>query len=207
MPSLTPASHIQFEPAKSSRHGDEPLTLKRMTSIHDSLELEDIRATLSGTPAVLRSLLTMAPEGALSFHEAPDTWNPFEVLCHVTDAELYAWLPRVAIIMSADGDRRFTPFDREAGFSHYRGWTLDALLREFERLRADNLDRLAQFNLSAADLARTGIHPEFGPVTLRQLLACWVTHDLAHVTQIARVLVRCVGRDVGPWRAYFSLLR
>jgi hypothetical protein len=45
------------------------------------------------------------------------------------------------------------------------------------------------------------------PVTLGQLLACWVTHDLAHVTQIARVLVRYVGRDVGPWRAYFSLLR
>jgi hypothetical protein len=51
------------------------------------------------------------------------------------------------------------------------------------------------------------MHPELGAVTLRQLLACWVTHDLAHVAQISRVLVRYFGREVGPWRAYFSLLR
>jgi len=178
-----------------------------MTSAHDRIELDEIRAALAQTPAVLRSLLAMAPEAALSFREAPGTWNPLEVLCHVTDGEVYDWLPRVTIILSPDADKRFTPFDREAGFGRYRGWTLDALLREFERLRADNLDRLARFGVSAADLGRTGIHPEFGPVTLHQLLACWVAHDLAHVAQIARVLVRYVGPDVGPWRAYFSLLR
>src|SRR3989442_538531 len=142
-----------------------------MKSTHDSLELEDIRAALARTPAVLRSLLAMAPEAALSFRETPDAWNPFEVLCHVTDGEVYDWLPRVTIILSPDADKHFTPFDREAGFLRYRGWVLDALLREFERLRADNLDRLARFGLSEADLGRTGIHPQSGPVTPRQWLA------------------------------------
>jgi len=178
-----------------------------MKSVHDSLTLEDIHAALARTPAVLRSLLAMAPGAALSFREAPGTWNPLEVLCHVTDGEVDDWLPRMTIILSPDAAKQFTPFDREAGFRRYRGWSLDALLQEFERLRADNLDRLARFGLSAADLGRTGIHPEFGAVTLHQLLACWVAHDLAHIAQIARVLVRYVGPDVGPWRAYFSLLR
>ena len=50
-------------------------------------------------------------------------------------------------------------------------------------------------------------HPEFGRVTLEQLLVCWVTHDLAHVAQIARVLVRHFGERIGPWTKYFSLLR
>jgi hypothetical protein len=178
-----------------------------MNSAHDQIELEEIQAALARTPAALRSLLAMAPEAALSFREAPGAWTPLEVLCHVIEGEVHNWLPRVTIILSPDADKRFTPFDREAGFRRYRGWTLDALLWEFERLRADNLDRLARFGLSAADLGRTGIHPEFGPVTLHQLLACWMAHDLAHVAQIARVLVRYVGPDVGPWRAYFSLLR
>jgi hypothetical protein len=56
-------------------------------------------------------------------------------------------------------------------------------------------------------LGRTAIHPELGTVTLAQLLACWVTHDHAHIAQIARVLTRGYGAFVGPWRRYFSLLR
>jgi hypothetical protein len=44
-------------------------------------------------------------------------------------------------------------------------------------------------------------------VTLGQLLATWVTHDLAHLAQITRVLAKATGRHAGPWRANFSLLR
>ena len=51
------------------------------------------------------------------------------------------------------------------------------------------------------------MHPEFGDVSLEELLATWVTHDHAHVVQIARVLEKDFGRWAGPWRAYFSALR
>ena len=43
-------------------------------------------------------------------------------------------------------------------------------------------------------------------MTLRELLATWVVHDLAHLGQIARVLAKHHGADVGPWRAYLSIL-
>jgi hypothetical protein len=43
-------------------------------------------------------------------------------------------------------------------------------------------------------------------VTLAQLLACWATHDLAHIEQISRALVRHRGPDVGPWAKYYRLL-
>src|SRR5262249_43430819 len=98
-------------------------------------------------------------------------------------------------------------FDRDGGFVRYRGWTAAALLDEFARLRAANLTELAGLTLTPEALRREGVHPEFGPVTLQQLLATWATHDLAHVAQIARVLVRHRGPDVGPWAKYFSLLR
>jgi hypothetical protein len=73
-------------------------------------------------------------------------------------------------------------------------------------LRRDNLQRLRALNLTNVDLDRTGRHPAFGVVTLRQLLATWVAHDLDHVMQISRVLGRQYADEVGPWRAYLRVI-
>jgi hypothetical protein len=51
-----------------------------------------------------------------------------------------------------------------------------------------------------------GEHPEFGPVTLRQPLATWVAHDLAHLGQISRVMVKQYREAVGPWRRYLGVM-
>lgn len=51
-----------------------------------------------------------------------------------------------------------------------------------------------------------GRHPELGSVNLRQLLATWVVHDLNHLAQIARVMAKQYTAEVGPWRAYLSIL-
>jgi hypothetical protein len=64
-----------------------------------------------------------------------------------------------------------------------------------------------QANLTPADLSRIGIHPALGEVTLAQLLATWVVHDLDHVTQIARTMAKAYTDEVGPWSAYLSILR
>ena len=170
------------------------------------LDLAEARAILAHSPAVVRNLVSPAGDAAREFRDAPGGWNVRDVLCHLADGETADWVPRIAIILSSEPDKRFTPFDREAGFVRYRGWTCAALLDEFERLRAESLARLDAFHIARETLTRTGLHPEFGQVTLEQLIACWVTHDHAHVSQIARLLVRHFGAQVGPWRKYFSLL-
>jgi hypothetical protein len=53
----------------------------------------------------------------------------------------------------------------------------------------------------------TGEHPEFGAVTMRQLLATWVVHDLSHIAQITRTMARSYTAAVGPWTAYFRVLQ
>lgn len=169
------------------------------------LPVADVRGSLSQAPRVIEGLIAAAPRDALEWREAPGAWTAVEVLAHVADAEITDWFPRVEKIVSGGG--RFAPYDREGGFVRYRGWTADALVGEFGQLRRANLDKLDRLELTAPHLRLTGEHPEFGPVTLEQLLATWATHDLAHVAQLSRIIARAFGRHVGPWTRYFSLLK
>ena len=168
------------------------------------MNIESVRASLAQAPRIVEGLIAAAPNEALTWREADGAWNIVEVLCHIADGEITDWMPRAERILSGGG--RFMPYDREGGFTRYRGWTAEALVGEFGQLRRANLEKLETLRLSAPHLRLQGEHPEFGPVTLAQLLACWATHDMAHVAQISRLLTRSFGRDVGPWKKYFSLL-
>ena len=169
------------------------------------MDMESVRESLAQAPRIVEALVAAAPSEALTWREAEGTWNIVEVLAHLADGEITDWMPRVERILAGGG--RFMPYDREGGFLRYHGWTAESLVGEFGQLRRANLDKLERLRLSAPHLALLGEHPEFGPVTLAQLLACWATHDMAHVAQIARLLTRSFGRDVGPWKKYFSLLQ
>jgi hypothetical protein len=164
-----------------------------------------VRATLAQGPRIVEGLVAASPRQALTWREAEGCWTIVEVLCHLADGEITDWMPRVERIVSGGG--RFVPYDREGGFLRYRGWTAEALVGEFGQLRRANLEKLDALHLSAPHLRLLGEHPEFGPVTLEQLLACWAAHDMAHVAQLSRILTRSFGRHVGPWKKYFSLLQ
>jgi hypothetical protein len=169
------------------------------------LSIEEMRVSLLHAPRVIEGLIAGAPRDALAWRERRDAWTPIEVLAHLADAEITNWPPRVDRVLSGGG--RFPPFDREGGLTRYRGWSAEALVGEFGQLRRANVNRLDRLALTAPHLRLTGEHPEFGTVTLAQLLATWTAHDLAHVAQLARILLRSIGGDVGPWRKYFSLLK
>ena len=166
----------------------------------------EVQQVLERTPAIVRALVEGASGAALEFHETDGAWSPKQVLCHLAEAEITDWMPRIEMVLGPNEDKRFAPFDREGGFARYAGWDIADVLNEFERLRHSNLTRLQQFRITEAALERTGVHPEFNTVTLSQLLACWATHDLAHINQITRSLVRHWGPSVGPWRKYYRLL-
>jgi hypothetical protein len=170
------------------------------------LALEDAIPVLARTPAALDAMLRGLPEGWITAHEGGETWSPFDVIGHLIHGEQTDWMPRVRRIL-ADGDSRaFDPFDRLAQQTASKGRGLPDLLDELARLRAANLRDLAALGLTDADLDRRGRHPALGPVTLRQLLATWVAHDLDHVMQVSRVLASQYADEVGPWRAYLRVI-
>jgi len=168
--------------------------------------LGDAMAILSRTPAAIDALLRGLPDAWLNANEGPRTWSPFDVVGHLIHGEETDWMPRARLILEHGNTRPFVKFDRFAQFDASAGKTVGALLDEFAERRRRNLDDLAALGLTDADLDRPGLHPELGPVTMRQLLATWVAHDLDHVVQISRVLARQYSDDVGPWRAYLRVI-
>jgi hypothetical protein len=43
-------------------------------------------------------------------------------------------------------------------------------------------------------------------VTLAQLLAAWVVHDLNHLDQIAKTMAKQFTAAIGPWRAFLPIV-
>lgn len=163
-------------------------------------------AVLERTPSTLHAMLGGLPSAWTDATEGPETWSPYVIVGHLIHGERTDWIPRAEIILAQGAERRFTPYDRFAQLRESQGKSLTDLLDEFARLRTENLARLAGWRLTDAELHLEGEHPELGPVTLRQLLATWVAHDLGHVAQTARVMAKQYRDAVGPWRAYLSIL-
>jgi hypothetical protein len=163
-------------------------------------------AVLERTPHAFRALLAGLPSTWTDANEGPETWSPFDILGHLVHGERTDWIARARIVLDQGPERRFTPFDRFAQLRESQGKSLVELLDEFARLRAENLATLTGWGLTDAQLALEGEHPAFGPVTLRQLLATWVAHDLGHVAQTARVMAKQYREAVGPWRAYLPVM-
>jgi len=179
----------------------------RTIMLRMEFDLDQALAVLERTPATLRALLSGLPDGWTASTEGGESWSPYVVVGHLVHGERTDWIPRARIIM-ADGERRtFTPYDRFAQYRESAGKSLDQLLDEFASLRAENLGVLRAMRLGPDDLSRAGTHPEFGRVTLAQLLATWTAHDLGHLLQIARTMQRQYRDAVGPWRAYLSGLQ
>ena len=168
-------------------------------------ELKSGISVLERTPGTLRAMLSGLPDAWLDGTEGPDTWSPCVIMGHLIHGERTDWIPRARIILAQGPDRRFVPFDRFAQL-HEERKSLPELLDEFVALRAENLATLKGWSITKEQLGWDGEHPEFGRVTLRQLLATWVGHDLGHIAQTARVMAKQYRDAVGPWRAYLPVM-
>jgi hypothetical protein len=171
-----------------------------------NFDLEAGVAVLERTPVTLRELLAGLPSPWVNGDEGPETWSPYVVVGHLVHGERADWIPRARIILGQGPNRRFEPFDRFAQFRESKGKSLEKLLDEFAELRRENLATLDGWHLTAAHLALEGEHPELGAVTLAQVLATWVAHDLGHIAQIARVMAKQYRDAIGPWRAYLPVM-
>ena len=161
---------------------------------------------LEQTPSVLESLLLDLSDSWTHCNEGEDTWSAFDVVGHLIHGERTDWTQRLKIILGDDHDKTFSPFDRFAQFESSGGKSMTDLLTEFEQLRSENLEFLKSLDIQAHQFDLRAIHPSLGEVTLKELLASWVTHDLGHIAQITRVMAKQYEAEVGPWSQYLTVL-
>ncbi|ULC59519.1 DinB family protein [Flaviramulus sp. BrNp1-15] len=161
---------------------------------------------LERTPKTLLAMLSNLSDEWVFSNEGEDTWSPFDVIGHLIHCEKCDWVTRAKIILSNSEDKTFEPFDRFAQFEISKGKTMSQLLSEFLKLREKNLEYLKSVSITESNYNFTGKHPHLGEVTLKQLLASWVVHDLGHIAQISRVMAKQYKSEVGPWKAYLSIL-
>ena len=158
------------------------------------------------TPSVLRALLTGLPDDWVMNNEGPETFSPYDVLGHLIHGEKTDWRPRVNKILEKGTSSAFDPYDRFAQYQESKVKSLSQLLDEFENLRAANMKWFKSLGLTTVKLDAEGMHPVLGKVTLRQLLATWVIHDLTHIAQVTRVMAKQYKEEMGPWIKFFRIM-
>jgi uncharacterized damage-inducible protein DinB len=169
-------------------------------------EYDQAVAILRRTPATLTALLRGLPEAWTTSAEGLNTWSARDIVGHLLHTEEADWIGRVRLILEHGEKRPFDSVNRTAMFEKYAGSSLDQQLAAFEQARAESLVTLDTLRITPEKLALTGAHPAFGPVTLSQLLATWVTHDLNHIGQVVEVMAHQYAEAVGPWKANLSIL-
>ena len=161
---------------------------------------------LDRTPAVLQSLLSGLPDDWVMPDEGPETFSPYDVIGHLIHGEKTDWVVRAKMILEFGNTKTFEKYDRFAQYEESKGKSLQQLLDEFAAIRKENMTWFKALNLTEDDLNRKGMHPVLGDVTLRNLLATWVVHDLTHISQITRVMAKQYKTEMGPWPEFFRIL-
>ena len=170
-------------------------------SINKSLEI------LQNTPNVMTSLLHNLSDEWTTNNEGENTWTAKEVLAHLILCEQTDWLPRAKIILSNNDHKIFEPLDMVAHFEIAKNNSLKDLINEFKRLREIGINEIKSFNLQDTDFNKTANHPVIGEVNLQQIFSTWVTHDLTHIAQIARVIAKQNKENVGAFATFLTILK
>ena len=170
-------------------------------------DLDKTIKILERTPAVFKALFYELDANWATINEGPRTWSAYDILGHLIHGEQTDWIPRAEIILCDGYNKTFEPFDRFAQEKLSQGKTMEDLLEEFASLRESSLNQLKSWKLSEEDLDKKGVHPDLGEVSLKQLLATWTVHDLAHINQMSRAMVKHYANDVGPWKNYIKILK
>lgn len=169
--------------------------------------MQEAIEVLERTPQALEHFISGLSAGWLQSNEGAGTWNASEVIGHLIEAEKHNWIPRLEFMLQEGEGKPFPPFDRFSHLNQTSERSIEEKLLEFKTIRQQNITRLKNLIEPEGQLEKTGSHPEFGVVKVRELVSTWVVHDLTHIAQIVRVMAERYRADVGPWEAYLSILK
>ncbi|HEX5724002.1 MAG TPA: DinB family protein [Longimicrobiaceae bacterium] len=144
-------------------------------------------AVFARAPERLRAAVADLSPDELRARPRPEKWSVAEIVCHLADSELMG-AGRIRMVVAQSGPE-FVSYDQDA-FAAALGYRDDPpafarALRLFELLRESTLAVFAR--TEAETWERWGVHPDFGPVTLRNLLELYADHGERHLGQILAI--------------------
>ena len=160
--------------------------------------VKQVHAVLSTTPERWQRLVNSLPIDLLSRPPAAGEWSALNCLQHLVDAERRNFPVRFRAFLTGQD---FGAFDPNQPHADLDVQTPEQLAAMFAQYRQESLALLEQ--VKNGDLERTVQHPQFGTVTLAQMLHTWAAHDLMHTVQAERALMQPFMLGCGPWRVFF----
>lgn len=154
---------------------------------HQRLGRRNVMQALAAAPrAIARAVGGRASRRALGRRPAPREWSVTEVLAHLLDAEVALGF-RIRKVAAEPGSA-IVAWDQEMWTERLRHRRADArtVLAAYAALRAANVE-LAR-RLTPAQRRLRGRHPEYGPISVAQMLEHFAEHDLNHLEQIRATL-------------------
>lgn len=147
----------------------------------DEVQLKAQIATLAAFHPALKAQLQGVSEPALRFRPAPEEWSVVEVLGHLVEAEVM-WLARIRQMLSTDNPK-LAPLDNNLVRQRdYQNKQVGFLLITLAERREELLEQVRV--LRPAQLARTGVHPTRGQLSIAEALVALSDHDQLHKAQI-----------------------
>lgn len=160
--------------------------------------IEQVHAILSTTPERWQRLVSALPVDLLARPATDGEWSALNCLQHIVNTERQVFPVRFRAFFTGQAFIDFNPNQQQADLE---AQTPEQLVAEFAHRRQESLALLTE--MKDEDLERTAQHPQFGTVTLAQLLNTWAAHDLNHTVQAERALMQPFMLECGPWRAFF----
>ncbi len=112
-------------------------------------------------------------------------WSVADVVAHLGDLEL-VYAVRIRTILAGAGETPLQALDQDAWVERvHRREPLSELLESFRFHREYNLALASR--LTAEELDRSGIHPQYGSITPRGAFERLVRHDEKHLAQLERI--------------------
>lgn len=138
--------------------------------------------TLAAFPEQLKRQIQGLEEAALRFRPAPDQWSIMEIIGHMVDVGAL-WPARIRQMLATDNPALAAVDPEWVRQRDYHNKQPSFLLLTLAEQRAELVEFLRV--LRPAQLARPGLHPTRGPLTVEQGIAALADHDRGHSQQIA----------------------
>jgi rubrerythrin/uncharacterized damage-inducible protein DinB len=175
--------------------GAWPTTFKRFLPVYwlDALEPFAALERLHQTPLDVAALLEGLSEKALSQPPEDGGWAIRNIVSHLRDAQGVLSF-RLSLLLEQENPLLESKAVFEwATKEEEHPPTPQEIFDAYRASRQETITKLESISLN--DWWRRGQHEEFGPVTLRQQVSYFASHEITHLAQIELLRNQLVGRE------------